>query len=143
MRRRSPGTRGRRSRGSLEHWEADPAHGRGPDRSPAPSSGGRHLTLLPRLRVPVQAEATMSEEANDGADVDFEAALAELEGLVERMERGELSLDDSLGAFERGIHLTRTCQRALADAEQRVRTLLEREDGTVELGDDDAAERQN
>lgn len=83
----------------------------------------------------------MSEEASDGAGVDFEAALAELEGLVERMERGELTLDDSLGAFERGIHLTRTCQRALADAEQRVRVLLEREDGEVELrSDDDAAE---
>lgn len=79
----------------------------------------------------------MTEDSSDtsGADVDFEAALAELEGLVERMERGELSLDDSLGAFERGIHLTRTCQRALADAEQRVRVLLEREDGDVELRD--------
>ncbi|MEE4297874.1 MAG: exodeoxyribonuclease VII small subunit [Pseudomonadales bacterium] len=75
----------------------------------------------------------MTEDATDGAGVDFEAALAELEGLVERMERGELSLDDSLGAFERGIHLTRTCQRALADAEQRVRLLLEREDGDLEL----------
>ena len=75
----------------------------------------------------------MTEASSEADQVDFEASLAELEALVERMERGELSLDDSLGAFERGIHLTRTCQRALADAEQRVRVLLERENGDVEL----------
>jgi exodeoxyribonuclease VII small subunit len=70
-----------------------------------------------------------------GDAVHFEAALAELEGLVERMESGELTLDASLAAFERGVHLTRTCQRALADAEQRVKLLLDREDGSVELVD--------
>ena len=77
----------------------------------------------------------MTEASSEADQVDFEASLAELEALVERMERGELSLDDSLGAFERGIHLTRTCQRALADAEQRVRVLLERENGDVELAE--------
>lgn len=70
-----------------------------------------------------------------GDALDFEAALGELEALVERMESGELTLDASLGAFERGIHLTRACQRALADAEQRVRMLLEREDGSLALTD--------
>jgi exodeoxyribonuclease VII small subunit len=53
----------------------------------------------------------------------FEQSLAELEALVERMESGELSLDESLHAFERGIALTRTCQRALQAAEQRVEIL--------------------
>lgn len=71
---------------------------------------------------------------------DFEAALAELEALVERMESGELSLDDSLAAFERGIHLTRHCQRALSEAEQRVQTLLERDDGTLETAPGGATE---
>ncbi|HSG89054.1 MAG TPA: exodeoxyribonuclease VII small subunit [Pseudomonadales bacterium] len=61
----------------------------------------------------------------------FEAALEELEALVERMESGNLSLDDALAAFERGIHLTRDCQKALAEAEQRVRVLLERDDGSL------------
>ena len=82
--------------------------------------------------------------AGNAADepLDFEAALSELEALVERLESGELTLDASLGAFESGIHLTRACQRALANAEQRVRVLLEREDGTLTLADaDDAPDR--
>lgn len=52
---------------------------------------------------------------------DFETAMAELETLVQRMEGGELSLEDSLKEFERGIQLTRICQEALKAAEQRVR----------------------
>ncbi|MBU0655186.1 MAG: exodeoxyribonuclease VII small subunit [Gammaproteobacteria bacterium] len=52
---------------------------------------------------------------------DFETAMAELETLVQRMEAGELSLDDSLKEFERGIQLTRICQDALKMAEQRVK----------------------
>ena len=47
--------------------------------------------------------------------------------LVERMESGELSLEDSLTAFEQGIGLTRECQAALAQAEQKVQILLERD----------------
>ncbi len=54
---------------------------------------------------------------------DFEAALAELEGLVQRMESGELSLEASLQEFERGVQLTRICQDALKVAEQRVKIL--------------------
>ena len=54
---------------------------------------------------------------------DFETALAELEGLVQRMEGGELSLEDSLQEFERGVQLTRICQEALKAAEQRVKLL--------------------
>lgn len=53
----------------------------------------------------------------------FEAALAELESLVERMEGGELSLEESLKSFEQGIALTRSCQQALAKAEQKVEML--------------------
>jgi exodeoxyribonuclease VII small subunit len=56
----------------------------------------------------------------------FEQALGELEALVERMEAGNLSLEDSLAAFEQGIALTRTCQEALAAAEQRVEILTAR-----------------
>ena len=56
---------------------------------------------------------------------DFERALGELEGLVARMEDGELSLDDSLSAFERGIALYRQCQTALDHAELKVRQLLD------------------
>jgi exodeoxyribonuclease VII small subunit len=55
---------------------------------------------------------------------DFEHSLDELEQLVQRLEQGELSLDDSLKAFERGISLYRTCQSALEQAELKVDLLL-------------------
>jgi exodeoxyribonuclease VII small subunit len=61
---------------------------------------------------------------NKTQTLDFEAALQELEGLVERMEEGESSLEASLKDFERGIVLTRTCQAALQEAEQKVEILL-------------------
>jgi exodeoxyribonuclease VII small subunit len=56
---------------------------------------------------------------------DFEKSLDELEQLVSRMEQGELSLDDSLKSFERGIALYRNCQNALEQAELRVKLLLD------------------
>jgi exodeoxyribonuclease VII small subunit len=61
--------------------------------------------------------------------IDFEAALKELEALVQRMETGSLTLEESLAAFERGVHLTRECQRALAAAELRVKALTETDAG--------------
>ncbi len=57
--------------------------------------------------------------------LDFEAALGELEALVQRMETGSLTLEESLQAFERGVKLTRRCQTALERAELRVKALLE------------------
>jgi exodeoxyribonuclease VII small subunit len=53
----------------------------------------------------------------------FEEALAELEAIVDQLERGDLSLQDSLQSFERGVALTAICQRALSQAEQRVEIL--------------------
>jgi len=71
---------------------------------------------------------------------DFEAALAELEALVEKMELGDLSLDDSLKQFERGVQLTRSCQQALQAAEQKVQVLMEKDGGaSLEPFADDAA----
>lgn len=64
--------------------------------------------------------------------IDFESALRELEGLVERMEQGDLSLEQSLKDFERGVALTRTCQQALQEAEQKVQ-ILARKDENAEL----------
>lgn len=60
---------------------------------------------------------------------DFESALNELEQLVERMERGEQTLEESLKDFERGIALTKACQKSLKDAEQRVQKLV-KQNGT-------------
>ena len=63
------------------------------------------------------------ENESEGTKVDFESALEELENLVSKMESGDLSLDDSLKAFERGIELTRTCQSTLEAAELRIQML--------------------
>ncbi len=63
---------------------------------------------------------------------DFEKTLEELEDIVQSLETGELSLEDSLTTFERGIKLTRQCQTALQEAEQRVTILLEKNGETVE-----------
>jgi len=66
-----------------------------------------------------------SAPANPAPATDFEHSLDELEQLVARMEGGELSLDESLASFERGIGLYRHCQQALESAELRVRLLLD------------------
>ena len=59
---------------------------------------------------------------------DFEQSLVELEALVERLEHGDLPLEDALRQFERGIELARSCQAALQKAEQRVEILLQKTD---------------
>lgn len=63
---------------------------------------------------------------------DFEQSLAALEALVARMEKGDLSLEDSLQAFEEGVQLTRECQARLQAAEQRVQVLMEK-NGDISL----------
>ena len=60
---------------------------------------------------------------------DFEKSLAELETLVEKLEGGDLSLEESLKAFERGVGLTRECQTALEAAEAKVEILLKQAGG--------------
>jgi exodeoxyribonuclease VII small subunit len=70
---------------------------------------------LPQRRQPKTAEQE--------PPADFETALKELEHLVSNMEQGEMSLEESLKAFERGVELTRFCQERLRDAEQRVSIL--------------------
>ena len=56
----------------------------------------------------------------------FEKALAELETLVEEMEQGDLSLEESLKRFEKGITLSSECQQALQNAELKIRQLIEK-----------------
>jgi exodeoxyribonuclease VII small subunit len=66
----------------------------------------------------------------------FEKALEELESLVASMEAGDLSLENALQQFERGIQLTRQCQLALREAEQKVEILTEKA-GQVETAEFD------
>ena len=63
--------------------------------------------------------------------VDFEQQLASLEGLVESLESGELSLEESLKSFEQGIKVARDCQAALKSAEQKVEVLMRQGDEIV------------
>lgn len=55
----------------------------------------------------------------------FEDQLAELEKVVERLERGELTLDDNVSLFERGMHLSTSCRQELDRAESRIQVLLD------------------
>ncbi len=66
--------------------------------------------------------------------------MEELEALVEKMEHGELSLEDSLQHFEKGVQLSRACQQALRDAEQKVEILMQKNDreDIVPLDSEDA-----
>ena len=67
--------------------------------------------------------APLNEQEDGNSIGRFEASLDELESLVQKMERGDMSLDESLGAYERGIALYRQCQSALEKAELRVKLL--------------------
>ena len=64
-------------------------------------------------------------------NLNFENALAELESIVQKMESGDLTLEESLQAFEQGIKLTKECQKALKSAEQKVNKLLSKDDKLV------------
>lgn len=65
----------------------------------------------------------MSQAANGKPPKSFEAALAELEAIVQGMEAGKLSLEESLAAYQRGATLLKFCQNALTVAEQRIQVL--------------------
>jgi exodeoxyribonuclease VII small subunit len=80
-----------------------------------------------------------NQSAKDPPKLDFEGAMRDLEQLVERLEQGDLPLEESLAAFERGMLLTRSCQTALTEAEQKVEILLKKA-GQTTVEDFDADE---
>lgn len=67
----------------------------------------------------------MPKKSKPTDNPDFEKAMQELETLVDKMENGDLSLEESLQYFEKGVGLTRSCQQALKEAEQKVSILLQ------------------
>ncbi|HAU68849.1 MAG: exodeoxyribonuclease VII small subunit [Arenicella sp.] len=71
----------------------------------------------------------MSKTNETKTDLTFEQAFNELEALVERMERGQQNLEDSLGDFERGVGLMKHCHSVLKSAEQQVEILVKDSDG--------------
>jgi exodeoxyribonuclease VII small subunit len=62
----------------------------------------------------------------DSSIKDFEAAIAELEAIVKKLEEGDMALEQSLGLYERGVQLSRFCHGRLEDAERRIEILTER-----------------
>ena len=72
--------------------------------------------------------------------VNLEKSLADLEALVEELESGDLPLDKAMKKFEQGIKLTRSCQAALKDAEQKVEVLLKSAGGEESLQNFDPAD---
>jgi exodeoxyribonuclease VII small subunit len=71
--------------------------------------------------------------------LDFEESLNTLDGLVNQLEAGELSLEESLAAFEKGVNLTRQCQQHLSNAEKKVSMLVGKDDD-LQLVDFDSPE---
>ena len=66
--------------------------------------------------------------AKPKTEASFEKNLEELEAIVAALEGGELSLDESLKQFEQGIRLSRTCEKALLDAEKKIEILVKKDD---------------
>jgi len=69
----------------------------------------------------------------DPTDKRFESALEELEQVVEQLESGELSLEDSLAAFEKGVGLVRFCNQKLNDVEKKIEILVKDKEGKLQL----------
>jgi exodeoxyribonuclease VII small subunit len=86
---------------------------------------------------PAKSEMKTSETKTEPLP-DFEKSLGELEALVQKLEQGDVPLEEALKTFERGVALTRACQTALRSAQQKVEILLSK-DGqeTVEPFDDE------
>jgi exodeoxyribonuclease VII small subunit len=69
----------------------------------------------------------------DQADKKFESALEELVSVVEQLESGDLSLEDSLAAFEKGVGLVKYCNQKLSEVEKKVELLIKDKDGRLQL----------
>ena len=81
----------------------------------------RSFPLQLTFTTPHMSDKSKTEPKN------FETAMAELEAIVARMEDGQLPLEESLSAYQRGFVLLKFCERVLGDAQQRIRVLEEGE----------------
>lgn len=66
-------------------------------------------------------------------DIKFEEALKKLEDIVNQLEKGDLSLEEALKAFEEGVRLSRICYKRLKEAERRIEVLMKDEDGNIQI----------
>jgi exodeoxyribonuclease VII small subunit len=109
-----------------------------------PGSTARVLTRLnwstswAMLRAESKAMPPWMERSDrmankDQSDKKFESALEELEGVVEQLESGDLSLEDALAAFEKGVGLVKYCNQKLNEVERKVELLLKDKEGRLQL----------
>ncbi|HEY5599600.1 MAG TPA: exodeoxyribonuclease VII small subunit [Candidatus Manganitrophaceae bacterium] len=73
------------------------------------------------------------KEKKEKTEKKFEEALGELEEVVERLESGELSLEESLAAFEQGVRLVKHCNQKLTEVEKRIELLVKDKDGRLQV----------
>lgn len=76
----------------------------------------------------------MTKKSSKNVVGGFEASLDKLEGLIEKLESEDISLEDSLKAFEEGVKLTQSAQKALGEAEQKIRVLVDKDGAPTEEG---------
>ena len=77
------------------------------------------------------SDAKRPAKAVDVASLSFEDALKELEGIVQQLERGQVKLDEAIGAYERGALLKKHCEQKLAEAKMKVEKIVFSADGSV------------
>jgi exodeoxyribonuclease VII small subunit len=74
----------------------------------------------------------------DHSSKKFESALEELESVIEQLESGDLSLEDSLAAFEKGVGLVKYCNQKLSEVENKIEVLVKDKEGRLQLRSLDA-----
>jgi exodeoxyribonuclease VII small subunit len=87
-----------------------------------------------RIGANPQKEAKLAKEpalTKEIANLSFEDALKELEGIVQQLERGQVKLDEAISAYERGALLKRHCEQKLAEAKMKVEKIVFSADGSV------------
>lgn len=75
----------------------------------------------------------MAEKSKTSQKMSFEQALEKLEKIVRDLESGDLSLEESVKSFEKGIELSKLCKKKLESAEERVKKIVEKEGGDFDL----------
>ncbi len=85
----------------------------------------------------------MNIKANDSPEISFETSFGRLEEILERMNSGSISLDESLKLYEEADKLINTCNKRLIEAERKVEVLIKNRSGEVSLGADQTALTQD
>ena len=80
-----------------------------------------------------RSKGTEKSESGQASEPRFEKGMERLEGIIERLESGELALEEALKAFEEGVGLVRMLNEKLSEAEQRIEVLSRGEDGSLEV----------